>query len=438
MPTTYEFEYSADLTLMSVTDTESYISYANAAFHRVSGYSHDEMVGRPHNLVRHPDMPKEAFADLWATLKRGEPWTALIKNMRANGTEHYWVRANVTPVRKDDTVVGYMSVRTRPEREEIAEAESLYGDFREGRAQCNYAFHKGLIVRKGLMAWTRLRHTLSVRACLRGALAAIAVATIAPVFLAGQPWLHALPALLVTLAAAVWLEARIARPLARLREQAGAVAAGQVVANPLCDRVDELGMTARAINQAGLNLHALIGDVAVQIEGMQQNNMQISRSNEDLRHRTQRTHAHLRETSEAAQHMAASVEQGLDATATVHELTTEASEAVTLGGHAISQVVETMHELARSGEQIAEMNRLIDTIASQTNLLALNAAVEAARAGPAGRGFAVVAAEVRTLAQRSAARKRPQKSGVWWNAAYSRAVSAPVRRKTPGARCKTS
>src|SRR5690606_29790376 len=94
---TQEFDYPADATLMSVTDTESYIRYANTAFAETSGFSPQQMQGRPHNIVRHPDMPKEAFADLWATLRRGETWTAIVKNRRANGTEHYWVRANVTP-----------------------------------------------------------------------------------------------------------------------------------------------------------------------------------------------------------------------------------------------------------------------------------------------------------------------------------------------------
>lgn len=399
---TREFDYGADVTLMSVTDTQSYISYANTAFLNVSGFTRHEMAGRPHNIVRHPDTPKEAFADMWATLQNGEPWTALIKNRRANGTEHYWVRANVTPVLDADTTVGYMSVRTRPAPEEVAEAEALYRSFKDGSAQRTRAFHKGLIVRKGWMGWARIRQTLPVRGCLGIALAGIAAAAMAPVFAAGQEWTHALPAVLATLITGIWLEARIARPLAQLKEQAGAVAAGRVVPNALQDRVDDIGMTARAVNQAALNLQALIGDVAAQIHGMQGNNAQIEQSNRDLEQRTRQTHAHLQETAESAQRMASFVQHGAQVTHSVRGLAAEASEAVTQGGQAIAQVVDTMNDVARSSEQIAEMNRLIDNIASQTNLLALNAAVEAARAGTAGRGFAVVAGEVRSLAQRSA------------------------------------
>jgi len=387
---------------MSVTDTESYIRYANTAFVNVSGYTPEQMQGRPHNIVRHPDMPKEAFADLWATLRKGDTWTALIKNLRANGREHYWVRANVTPVRNDDTVVGYMSVRTRPEAHEIADAEALYRTFREGRAQRRYAFHKGLIVRRGLMGWARIRQTLPVRWSLRLALAAVAASSAAPLLTTGQPWALALSPLVAALIACRVLEARIARPLSALRNQANAVAAGHIDAGALRDRVDEIGMIGRAINQAGLNLRALSGDVAAQIHGLQQNNEEITQNNHELSLRTEQTQSCLRQTVAAAGKVAESIEQGVQATLTAHELAASASEAVAQGERAIGVMVDTMREVARSNERIAEMNRLIDTIASQTNLLALNAAVEAARAGPAGRGFAVVAAEVRTLAQRSA------------------------------------
>ena len=159
--TQHEYDFPDDATLMSTTDANSYITYANAAFIQVSGYSGEEIEGQPHNLVRHPDMPKEAFADMWATLKSGEPWTALVKNRRKNG-DHYWVRANAVPVMRNGQPTGYMSVRTKASRDEIAAAEALYRDFREGRAGSR-RFHKGLIVRKGIAGFTSLLQTMSVR-----------------------------------------------------------------------------------------------------------------------------------------------------------------------------------------------------------------------------------------------------------------------------------
>src|SRR5471030_698546 len=109
--TQHEYELSDDATLMSITDTQSHILYANNAFIQASGYKPEEILGQPHNIVRHPDMPPQAFADLWATVKAGRSWTALVKNRRQNG-DHYWVRANVTPVVRNNHLTGYMSVRT--------------------------------------------------------------------------------------------------------------------------------------------------------------------------------------------------------------------------------------------------------------------------------------------------------------------------------------
>ena len=148
--TQQEYVFDNDATLMSTTDPESYINYANDAFIDVSGFSLEEIKGQPHNLVRHPDMPKQAFADMWSTLKQGEPWTALVKNRRSNG-DHYWVRANAIPVIRQGKVKGYMSVRTRPAAEEVTAAEEVYRQFREGQEN-GQSFHKGLIIRTGLMS----------------------------------------------------------------------------------------------------------------------------------------------------------------------------------------------------------------------------------------------------------------------------------------------
>lgn len=147
-----EYQFSGDETLLSTTDTASHISYANAAFIRTSGFSTDELMGQPHNLVRHPDMPQEAFADMWRSLKEGQSWRALVKNRRKDG-DHYWVCANAAPMRRKGQVTGYLSVRTKPSRADIEAAEKLYAQFKEGRAG-GLAFHRGLIVRTGILRWT--------------------------------------------------------------------------------------------------------------------------------------------------------------------------------------------------------------------------------------------------------------------------------------------
>ena len=160
-----EYEFPADATLMSTTNTQSHITYANAAFIAVSGFEREEIIGQAHNMVRHPDMPTQAFADMWATLKAGRSWTALVKNRRKTG-DHYWVRANATPVVRGGKVIGYMSVRTKPLRAEIEATEAVYRAFREGRGG-RWRFHQGLIVRSGAMAWASWLQVMPVRWRLR-------------------------------------------------------------------------------------------------------------------------------------------------------------------------------------------------------------------------------------------------------------------------------
>lgn len=113
--------------LVSRTDTKGVITYANDAFVEVSGFSREELLGSSHNIVRHPDVPPAVFEDMWDTLKKGLPWRGLVKN-RAKTGDHYWVDAHVVPVRKNGETIGYMSVRTRPARDDIPKAEALYAE----------------------------------------------------------------------------------------------------------------------------------------------------------------------------------------------------------------------------------------------------------------------------------------------------------------------
>jgi PAS domain S-box-containing protein len=131
--TQVEADFKAGQILASRTDLKGIITYANRAFVEISGFSEQELLGHNHNIVRHPDMPPEAFADLWQTVKAGRPWVGLVKNRCKNG-DFYWVKATVTPVMRDGQVVEYMSVRTRPTRDEVSTAEALYAAIRAGQA----------------------------------------------------------------------------------------------------------------------------------------------------------------------------------------------------------------------------------------------------------------------------------------------------------------
>jgi len=117
--------------IITRTDPSSHITYANDGFLRSTGYSLAEVMGKPQNLVRHPDMPKAAFADMWKTIQSGQAWTGIVKNRRKNGG-FYWVRANVTPILSNGALTGYLSVRVKPTRDEIEAATGL----RVGRDSC--------------------------------------------------------------------------------------------------------------------------------------------------------------------------------------------------------------------------------------------------------------------------------------------------------------
>ena len=160
-----EYCFDEHATLMSTTDTESYIKYANQAFMEVSGFEPEEILGQTHNLVRHPDMPPAAFADMWATLKSGEPWSALVKNRRKNG-DHYWVRANAIPIIRDDKAKGYMSVRTQPDRKEVEAAQKLYESL-HNESDAARALHKGIVSKKGLGRVLSIWRHMGVRRRIR-------------------------------------------------------------------------------------------------------------------------------------------------------------------------------------------------------------------------------------------------------------------------------
>lgn len=126
MPVTqHEVDYAESKVFVTKTDTRGVITYANDSFVDVSGFSREELLGKNHSLVRHPDMPEWAFKDMWTTLKSGHPWRGIVKNRTQSGG-HYWVRATVSPITDQGVVVGYISLRKKPSRAEVMAAEALY------------------------------------------------------------------------------------------------------------------------------------------------------------------------------------------------------------------------------------------------------------------------------------------------------------------------
>jgi len=405
-----EYHLKDGQSIVSKTDTKGRITYVNPSFIEASGFSEEELLGKAHNMVRHPDMPPEAFADLWKTLQAGEPWTGLVKNRRKNG-DFYWVVANVVPVKEAGRTVGYMSVRTRPERDRVQAAEEVYKRFREGHA-AGLAIRDGAVVRTGALA--RLaglrRMPLGRRlGMMLGGQAALMLALAAAVD--GNAWrVLAVLGALASLFAWAELQRAIVAPMRAAREAVFALAGGDLSQLPDGGHDGEMGRLLLALRQLNVNLTAIVGDVRTNVASIEAATRDIANGNHDLARRTEAQAASLEQTAASLAQIAAAAGHNTDSAVRADGLVGAASNIAGRGGDAVQAVGSTMGQISHSAGRIVDIIGLIDGIAFQTNILALNAAVEAARAGEQGRGFAVVAGEVRSLAQRSAAAAREIKA----------------------------
>jgi len=390
-----ELDYPEEIRIISLTDTKGGIIHINDDFVDVCGFNEEELLGRNHNIVRHPDMPPAAFADLWSTLQQGLPWMGVVKNRCKNGN-HYWVNAYVTPVQRQGEVVAYQSVRTKPKREWVQRAESLYDDINRGKAKLRH-------------------HTLTTpNKYMLAAMMALTSLTLLAAF-AGAALNMLIPGALCMMAIIAGYFYRLGKPLQKLTQEARELFSNNIAAHVYGDRPDDLGLIQSAFTAQQARITTLVtrlGDATDKLSQACQDSTEVARSSseglEQQKKEMNQASGAINEIVTTISDVAHNTQETASATQLANDQVKRGSQYVNGMAQAVDKLFNDMAEttktiriLNQSSENISTLLNVIQDIAAQTNLLALNAAIEAARAGEQGRGFAVVAEEVRTLATRT-------------------------------------
>jgi aerotaxis receptor len=396
MPVTNkEIDFPESSSLVSSTDVKGRITFVNDAFCDVAGYEREALIGAPHNIIRHPDVPSAVFANMWADLKQGKSWMGLVKNRCENG-DHYWVSAHVSPLLDGRKVIGYESVRRKATRDEILHAQSVYDRINAG---------KNLVPSFTKMAAHLDNASWPLMSCF------------------------ILLALIGLLSSSVALQ--VAGPILALlgiclayqqSKSLNAVVFGlsPEAHNPIgqylyCKTVG----TKAAIKFAKIHQEAAGNTFRYRLkEGAQQLQHRASEAKASVstnlanfnkqRNTFQEVVAASSQLLSSVTLVAENVHVAVEATESVGVVSRESRLLAQQTGETMRQVYQDISDakkvvaiLAERSDSINEVVNSISGIAEQTNLLALNAAIESARAGEAGRGFAVVADEVRALAIRT-------------------------------------